>query len=309
MVEEIEELKIEEECESKEKEEDEDDEFEASVARLQELVASAKRIIIAAGAGVSVAAGIPDFRTPQVGLYDRLRSEGLARPEDIFDLEDFEEDPARFYRLAPSLFPDLASVEPTPWHQWTASLVKSGRVTRYYTQNVDGLEARSGIPPHRLVEAHGTLATASCIACRTRSPVDAVRQTTVVRCDLCDGLVKPDVVFFGEDLPRRFFTLQQTDVPAADLLIVAGTSLAVYPFAGLVHVSEDTPRVYLNMVPRSDIFHRSTDLQIAGDVQRVAEVLLRATVDTVEPVQKGSGGRGKKDTRGGKKKQKGKKKR
>lgn len=210
----------------------------------------AKNIIVMTGAGVSVAAGIPDFRTPGTGLYYNLQKYNLPEPSDVFDIEYFREKPDAFYMLAKELYP--GNFVPTYCHYFIRLLHEKGILLRNYTQNIDTLERIAKIPPEQLVEAHGTFGTAHCITCKYEYDSDfvkdAVFKDTIPRCTSCNGLVKPDIVFFGEGLPERFHDLLQEDFPLCDLLIVIGTSLKVQPFASLVRrVFPTVPRLLINM--------------------------------------------------------------
>jgi len=221
-------------------------------------------IIVMAGAGISVSAGIPDFRTPGTGLYDNLQKYDLPHPTAVFELDFFKQNPEPFYLLAKELYP--GQYPPTPTHHFVRLLHKKGLLLRCFTQNIDSLERASGVPAEKIVAAHGNFDTARCLrghACdveRVRAHVD---QGVPMRCDhvieivdqtgnekrtkTCGVLVKPDIVFFGENLPERFEILAMEDFPKCDLLIVAGTSLAVHPFAGLInHPKEDVPRLLVN---------------------------------------------------------------
>lgn len=205
------------------------------------------RIVVLAGAGTSTSAGIPDFRSPGTGLYANLAAYDLPYPEAVFDLEYFEERPQPFYTLARDLWPGV-NYPPTLTHSFYALLHAKKRLISVLTQNIDGLERAAGVPDHMLVEAHGSFATASCIACRHPADAELVKQHvlrgTVARCEsdeciaLVDGgepgLVKPDIVFFGEGLPKKFFA-HWDDVGQADVVLVLGTSLVVDPFGSLVY--------------------------------------------------------------------------
>lgn len=207
------------------------------------------RALVMCGAGISVAAGIPDFRTPGTGLYSRLGKYKLPRPEAVFTLDYLRENPAIFYevcddmKLWPGCFP------PTYVHHFLALLEEHGYLMRCYTQNIDCLEREAALNADKIVEAHGTFATARCIDCKASADVAWVRKVAesrqVPRCAGCGGIVKPEVVFFGEGLPKRFFELWAADVPKAECLLVLGTSLQVYPFAGL-HEAVTCPRVLIN---------------------------------------------------------------
>jgi len=226
-----------------------------SMAGVAAQLATAKKVLVMCGAGISVAAGIPDFRTPGIGLYSNLgKYKDLPEPEDLFTLELLEENPALFFQVSNemNLWPGVFA--PTHTHHFVKLLADRGQLRRCYTQNIDGLERAAGLDPDLLVEAHGSFAGATCLGkkCRTPMPLDDVRRISaagdVPRCPKCDAVVKPDVVFFGEQLPDRFHELLRGDVEAADMLLVIGTSLVVFPFAAIADmVRKGTPRVLLNM--------------------------------------------------------------
>lgn len=215
----------------------------------------AKKIVCLCGAGISVSAGIPDFRTPGMGLYSRLAEYNLPEPTDIFDIDFFRENPNPFYRLAKELCP--GNFVPTPTHFFMKILQDKGLLLRCFTQNIDSLEVLAGLAPERVIAAHGNFDTASCIECQAQYEMSMVKAaimnqdpfycTGTVNKTACKGLVKPSIVFFGENLPDRFWKGMDDDLPAADLLIVMGTSLVVQPFASLIHrVSKHTPRLLIN---------------------------------------------------------------
>ncbi|KAB5558865.1 hypothetical protein PHYPO_G00022170 [Pangasianodon hypophthalmus] len=193
-----------------------------------------KRIVVMAGAGISTPSGIPDFRSPGSGLYDNLQKYNLPYAEAIFEINYFHYNPKPFFALAKELYP--GNYRPNLAHYFIRLLHDKGQLLRMYTQNIDGLERMAGIPAKKLVEAHGTFATATCTVCRREYQGEDLRSNimegTVPHCSQCKGVIKPDIVFFGEELPQHFF-LYLTDFPMADLLIVMGTSLEVEPFASL----------------------------------------------------------------------------
>jgi NAD-dependent deacetylase sirtuin 2 len=208
----------------------------------------ARRIIIACGAGISCAAGIPDFRTPGTGLYDNLQKYNLPYPEAIFDISYFPDHPEAFFSLTAEMLP--GKFTPTVAHFFCAFLHRKALVLRVFTQNIDGLERLAGVPGEALVEAHGTYYTAHCLSCDRAYALDEIRATleagAVPRCS-CTGLIKPDIVFFGEGLPDRFAECWASDLPQADLMIVMGTSLAVTPFANIIYaVGLNVPRLLVN---------------------------------------------------------------
>ncbi|XP_039988551.1 NAD-dependent protein deacetylase sirtuin-3 isoform X2 [Xiphias gladius] len=219
----------------------------ASVARLVKL-GRCKNVVVVAGAGISTASGIPDFRTPGTGLYANLEKYNIPYPEAIFNIDYFSNDPQPFFSLAKALYP--GSHRPNYIHYFIRMLHHKGLLLRMYTQNIDGLEKLCGIPDDKLVEAHGSFATASCHLCYTPYPAEeakhAIMNDNIPICTFCAATVKPDVVFFGEDLPQKYF-LHTKDFPKADLLIIMGTSLQIEPFASLVNTVRSTvPRLLLN---------------------------------------------------------------
>ncbi|XP_029903811.1 NAD-dependent protein deacetylase sirtuin-3, mitochondrial [Myripristis murdjan] len=207
-----------------------------------------KRVVVMAGAGISTPSGIPDFRSPGSGLYDNLQQYDLPYAEAIFEINFFHHNPNPFFALAKELYP--GNYQPNVTHYFVRLLHQKGQLLRMYTQNIDGLERLAGIPPEMLVEAHGTFATATCTVCRRNYKGEDLRpdvmKGTVPKCPTCKGVVKPDIVFFGEELPQNFFKYI-TDFPLADLLIIMGTSLEVEPFASLSGaVRGSVPRLLIN---------------------------------------------------------------
>eukprot|EP01097_Dermamoeba_algensis_P007550 TRINITY_DN478_c0_g1_i6.p1 TRINITY_DN478_c0_g1~~TRINITY_DN478_c0_g1_i6.p1 ORF type:complete len:176 (-),score=31.52 TRINITY_DN478_c0_g1_i6:563-1090(-) len=167
------------------------------------------------GAGISVAAGIPDFRTPGTGLYDNLQKYNLPEPTAVFDIEFFRENPKPFFLLAKELYP--GNFKPTKTHYFIRLLHEKGLLLRNFTQNIDTLERLAGVPGDALVEAHGSFSDAHCIDCQKEHSFEFVKEIVfsdkIARCTSCGGLVKPDIVFFGESLPNRFYDKLQEDFP------------------------------------------------------------------------------------------------
>lgn len=211
-----------------------------------------RKILVLSGAGVSCAAGIPDFRTPGTGLYDNIQKYNLPYPEAIFNLEFFRKNPTPFASLASELWPGRIH-SPTLTHSFLTLLHRKHLLLRNYTQNIDGLEILAGLPMSHVMECHGHFRTAACSHCHI--PFDGcnckefiLKHQQVPMCPHCPhGLIKPDIVFFGEPLPNRFGKLLPKDVEQADLLIVIGTSLAVTPVNAIPKmISNKCPRVLLN---------------------------------------------------------------
>ena len=227
-----------------------------------------KRIVVMTGAGISTSAGIPDFRSPETGLYANLARLNLPFAEAVFDISYFRNNPLPFYTLAHELYP--GRYRPTVTHSFISLLHKKGRLLKLFTQNIDCLEREAGVPENKIVEAHGSFANQRCIECKTEYPSDKMKdkiaQKEVPRCirKVCNGLVKPDIVFFGEALPESFH--RNRSLPAsADLAIVLGTSLTVQPFASLPSfVSEGTPRILINQERVGGLGSRPDDVLMIG---------------------------------------------
>eukprot|EP00794_Sanderia_malayensis_P018231 gene18231-20049_t len=242
-----------------------------------------KNIIVMAGAGISTPSGIPDFRSPGIGLYDNLDEYHLPDPTSVFDIDFFKYNPTPFFKLAKEIYP--GNYAPNIVHHFVKLLHDKGFLLRIYTQNIDALEQAAGIPKSKLVEAHGSFATATCRRCRTNYKGEEIwpeiERQEVPKCRQlgCSGVIKPDIVFFGEDLPRRFF-LYPKDFAKCDMLIVMGTSLKVEPFAGLANeASRSAPRLLINrdiVGPFVRRKKRANDVIIKGDIVAGVNKLLTA---------------------------------
>ncbi|CAH8667069.1 unnamed protein product [Schistosoma margrebowiei] len=207
------------------------------------------KIITMVGAGVSTAAGIPDFRSPSSGIYDNLEDFNLPTPNAIFSIDYFRNDPRPFFEIARRLYRPEA--KPTLAHCFIRLLHDKGLLLRHYTQNCDSLERLSGLPEEKLVEAHGTFHTGHCIKCKKLHDfefmLNEILAKRVPKCLECKDVVKPDVVLFGESMPKKFFKNLSSDLNNCDLLIIMGTSLTVLPFCAMIHrVGNDVPRLYIN---------------------------------------------------------------
>ncbi|KAH6644437.1 DHS-like NAD/FAD-binding domain-containing protein [Boeremia exigua] len=241
----------------------------------------AKKIVVLTGAGISTSAGIPDFRSPETGLYANLERLNLPHPEAVFELSFFRENPLPFYTLAQELYP--GKFRPTITHSFITLLHQKGLLLKLFTQNIDCLEREAGVPGDKIIEAHGSFADQACIDCKKSYPKEQmlvhIENKTVPRCidTTCNGLVKPKIVFFGEQLPREFF--ENIDlVMTADLCIILGTSLSVHPFASLPdQVNESVPRLLVNMERVGTLGSRPDDVLILKDcdtgVKELADAL------------------------------------
>lgn len=183
-------------------------------------------LVFLGGAGVSVASGIPDFRSPQ-GLYSKKRADGRSY-EELLSHEYFFEDPKGFYEFywAAMVNP---SAKPNKAHLALAEYEKRGHPIAVVTQNIDGLHQKAG--SSEVYEIHGSTQRYHCLKCHTFYDLDSLTPSGLPICPHCGGLIKPDVVLYGEGLPEDdvFGALER--IQKARVMIVGGTSLTVYPFA------------------------------------------------------------------------------
>lgn len=213
-------------------------------AELARIVAGSRRIVFFGGAGVSTESGIPDFRSG-TGLYHR--ASGLRfTPEEILSHSFFVAHPADFfdYYRTHLLHPDA---RPNAGHRAIAHWEREGRLTAVITQNIDGLHQAAG--SSRVLELHGSVHRNFCLSCGRRYPLATVLEAAgVPRCE-CSGTIRPDVVLFEEGLDERVIDASLEALRAADTLIVGGTSLVVYPAAGLVRAFAGDQLVLINKEP------------------------------------------------------------
>lgn len=243
-----------------------------------------KKVAVMTGAGISVNAGIPDFRTPITGLYAQIDKKfGLPFPEAIFDINYFKQDPHPFFQLALKL--TNHDKKPTLTHYFLKLLEEKEILYMCYTQNIDSLEKKAGLSPSKLVQAHGNVDKAHCISCHKEFPqekmLECFHKETPAYCD-CGSLAKPDVVFFGENLAQEFHKRSELII-YADLLLVIGTGLQVFPFATLTErVSDDTPRYVINKGSQDSFENNGfkfgseqRDFFIDGDCDEVVKEITR----------------------------------
>ena len=191
-----------------------------------QLLRQAGRIAALTGAGISTAAGIPDFRGPR-GLYVTRQYD----PEKTFDIEYFDRDPSYFFAFARDFVQLVERIQPTLTHRFLAALEARGQLDAIITQNIDGLHQRAG--SRRVFEVHGSVRSGHCRRCGKAYEYDALRAKVlgedIARCETCGGVVKPDIVFFGEAV--RDMEESSRAAARADLFLVIGSSLTVYPAA------------------------------------------------------------------------------
>jgi NAD-dependent deacetylase len=198
-----------------------------NITRCVELIQQSKNTIVLTGAGISTNAGIPDFRGPQ-GLY----TSRLYDAEKVFDIAYFLKDPKPFYEFAHDFIALESTIKPTATHFALAALEGKGLIKAVITQNIDGLHQKAG--SQRVFDMHGNFLQSHCLRCRKSYNYQELRsmvlQHVIPHCS-CRGIIKPDIVFFGEDVKYYHKVLELSQ--SADLFFVIGTSCTVYPAASL----------------------------------------------------------------------------
>ena len=197
-------------------------------AECAEKLRNASRIAVLTGAGMSTAAGVPDFRGPR-GLYVTRAYD----PETVFDIDYFARDPKPFFRFSRDFLGMIAGLQPTYTHRFLVRLEKEGATVGIITQNIDGLHRRAG--SSTVLPIHGDYLSAHCRRCGHGYDggelSELMEADEVPACRSCGGVVKPDVVFFGE--PVRHLAESERLATESDLMLVLGSSLTVYPAAAL----------------------------------------------------------------------------
>jgi len=225
--------------------------LEKQIEEAAHLVADARRVIVFTGAGVSTESGIPDFRGPG-GLWSKYD------PED-FTIERFLSDRAvrvKHWELLTGNEFIIADAAPNPGHYAIAELQTMGKLYGVITQNVDGLHQKAGVSEGMVFELHGDLSHAKCLSCSQRYPMQQVKEwlrqgIQEPQCPACKGMLKPDAVFFGEQLPYEVLMESERRSRNCDLCLVLGSTLVVYPAASMpVHAFQAGARlVIINMGP------------------------------------------------------------
>ncbi len=195
---------------------------------LKQWIQKSDNIVFFGGAGVSTESGIPDFRSAD-GLYNQQYK---YPPETIISHSFFLRDPEEFYRFCRDKLIPAPTVRPNAAHRRLAELEREGKLRSVITQNIDGLHQMAG--SQRVIELHGSVHRCYCSRCRKSWPEETVNHGTGVPRCTCGGIIRPDVVLYEEGLEEQNLVDAVNDIRSADVLIVGGTSLNVYPAAGLL---------------------------------------------------------------------------
>jgi NAD-dependent protein deacetylase/lipoamidase len=242
------------------------------VERLAELIRQSRSTVALTGAGISVPSGIPDFRTPETGLWANVD------PMEVAHIDVFERDPARFWSYYRPRFQTLGDKRPNAAHKVLAELERRGLVEGTITQNIDRLHSAAG--SQNVVEVHGSIETSSCRSCAASYGLDRMDALFdadgVALCADCGGPVKPDVVLFGEMLPEAAMRKAQQLAETAELLICAGSSLAVYPVAGLPALTLERGGRLVIVTKGPTPYDAEAALKLEGEIDIEFEALFAA---------------------------------
>ena len=244
----------------------------SAVQRLAELLEAASSAVALTGAGVSVPSGIPDFRTPETGLWAKVD------PMEVAHIGVFERDPERFWRYYRPRFQALGDKEPNRAHEALAELERRGLIEGVITQNIDRLHRAAG--SENVIEVHGSIETSSCLECGTAFGVEEVDdlfdERGVAICSACSGAVKPDVVLFGELLPEEAMARATELGEGADLMLCVGSSLAVHPVAGLPQLTLEGGGALAIVTKGETPYDRAAELKLEGEVDEELAALVDA---------------------------------
>jgi len=244
-----------------------------STEGLAALVRDAGSVVALTGAGISVPSGIPDFRSPGTGLWRNVD------PMAVAHIDVFRRDPARFWRFYGERFASLRDREPNPAHAALVELERRGHLEAVVTQNIDMLHRKAGTT--ELVEVHGSIEHSVCLDCGARHDLDDVQARRarahdgVPRC-ACGEPLKPDVVLFGEMLPQRALARAEALCAGADVLVCIGSSLEVYPVAGLPGLTLRRGGALAIITQGPTPLDGAADLRLGGDVVEELEALVAA---------------------------------
>lgn len=224
------------------------------------------------GAGVSVPSGIPDFRTPETGLWANVD------PMEVAHIDVFERDPARFWSYYRPRFHELGDKRPNGAHAALAELERRGLLEGVITQNIDRLHRAAG--SRNVVEVHGSIATSTCAACGERYEIERVEAlfdaAGVAVCAECGGAVKPDVVLFGELLPEAAMAAAQELTERAELMLCVGSSLVVHPVAGLPGLTLEHGGRLVIVTKGPTPYDGEAELKLEGEVDEELAATLAA---------------------------------
>ena len=251
--------------------------LEILTGRVADLMLNSRKIVVFTGAGVSTESGIPDFRSPG-GIWDRFD------PED-FTYQKFVSDPDSRRKQWQLLWGGdlIETAEPNPAHYATAELYKLNKLDCVITQNIDGLHQKAGVPDDKVLELHGNMKRVSCLKCGRRYPLAQIKARLdkgegIPDCEVCRGILKPDIVLFGEVLPEKVFEEAACHSANCDLFIVIGSTLIVYPAAHMpAYAIEAGARLVIINLSATPMDQQATVLVRAKAGETMTKVIRKLT--------------------------------
>lgn len=238
------------------------------INKVKEIIRNSNNIVFFGGAGVSTASGVPDFRSA-TGLYNRENNSEYS-PEYMLSHEFFVNHPDKFMTYCKENLM-IDGIKPNACHYALAKLEKMGKLKAVITQNIDSLHQEAG--SKNVIELHGNLRDYYCTKCGKNFDLSYVKSfDTTATCDRCGGVVRPDIVLYGEGLDQNNINYAINLIANADVLIIGGTSLVVYPAAGLIDFYNGNKLVLINkdMTPQDN----RADYLINDDISKVMEELV-----------------------------------
>jgi NAD-dependent deacetylase len=241
--------------------------------RVAELLGASSSAVVLTGAGVSVPSGIPDFRTPGTGIWEKVD------PMEVAHIDVFRRDPDRFWTFYGNRFATLDDKRPNAAHEAIAELERRGLIRGVITQNIDRLHRKAG--SQRIVEVHGSIESSVCPACGAHEGIDRVLEKlqagiSTPRCDACETPLKPDVVLFGEFLPEQAMSDAYALAREADLMLAIGSSLEVYPVASLPGVTLEAGGRLALITQGPTPYDSAAEVKLSGDVVDELDAVLAA---------------------------------
>ena len=244
-----------------------------ALAKARDLITQADRIVVLTGAGISTDSGIPDFRGPQ-GVWTLN-----PKAERMSDIRYYMSDPeVRRLSWQSRLAHPAWTAQPNSGHRALVDLEKRGKLHALVTQNIDGLHQRAGNSPELILEVHGNLHQAVCLACNWKGPMQSVLERVRAgeedpECKTCGGILKSDTISFGQPLVPEVIERAMKAASTADCLIAVGTSLQVYPVAGAVPFAKQAGATLIILNAQPTPYDELADARLSGNISEDLPVL------------------------------------
>ena len=229
------------------------------------LIANSKHCVALTGAGISTESGIPDFRSKD-GLWSRYE------PEEYAYIGSFLRNPAKVWKMLTEMIESIKNVKPNPAHYALAEMEKLGYVKAVITQNIDELHTRAG--SKNVIEFHGNFSRLTCMNCGREYSINEVEIKEVPRCK-CNGVLKPNIVFFGESIPRKALIKAFDVAKKCDVMLVIGTSCAVYPANELPLVAKMNGAKIVEINREESEIADIADYKLRGNVREILPALVK----------------------------------